>query len=110
MSRVVQNKKYSMIINSMMATVAVHSNGLFTLPDSDSDSDSGSESDSDSKPSGYIALCRSFDTLWSQIQIPILKVCSHRTTPSPLMGGTFDLFDGHCDRQNGLHTHFCPST
>ena len=93
MSRVIQNKQYhSMIINSMMATVAVHSNGLFTLPDSDS----GSESDSDSKPSGYIALCRSFHTLWSQIQIPILKVCSHRTTPSPLMGGTFDLFDGHC--------------
>ena len=22
------------------------------------------------------------------------------------IGGTFDLFDGHCDRQNGLHTHF----
>ena len=22
-----------------------------------------------------------------------------------LTGGTFDLFDGHCDRQNGLHTH-----
>ena len=21
------------------------------------------------------------------------------------MGGTFDLFDGHCDGQNGLHTH-----
>ena len=23
-----------------------------------------------------------------------------------LMGGTFDLFDRHCDGQNGLHTHF----
>ena len=23
-----------------------------------------------------------------------------------LMGGTFDLFDGHCDWQNGLQTHF----
>ena len=23
-----------------------------------------------------------------------------------LTGGTFDLFDGHCDGQNGLHTHF----
>ena len=22
------------------------------------------------------------------------------------MSGTFDLFDGHCDGQNGLHTHF----
>ena len=22
-----------------------------------------------------------------------------------LMGGTFDLFDGNCDGQNGLHTH-----
>ena len=22
------------------------------------------------------------------------------------MGGTFDLFDGHCDGQNGLRTHF----
>ena len=22
-----------------------------------------------------------------------------------LTGGTFDLFDGNCDRQNGLHTH-----
>ena len=35
-----------------------------------------------------------------------LKVCSHRTTLSPLTGDTYDLFDGHCDRQNGLHTHF----
>ena len=25
------------------------------------------------------------------------KICSHRTTPSPLTGGTFDLFDGHYD-------------
>ena len=23
-----------------------------------------------------------------------------------LAGGTFDLSDGNCDRQNGLHTHF----
>ena len=23
-----------------------------------------------------------------------------------LTGGTFDLFDGHCDGQNGLHGHF----
>ena len=23
-----------------------------------------------------------------------------------LMGNTFDLFDGHCDGQSGLHTHF----
>ena len=23
-----------------------------------------------------------------------------------LMGGTFDLFDGHCDWQSGLHTNF----
>ena len=23
-----------------------------------------------------------------------------------LMGGTFNLFDEHCDGQNGLHTHF----
>ena len=23
-----------------------------------------------------------------------------------LTSGTFDLFDAHCDRQNGLHTHF----
>ena len=23
-----------------------------------------------------------------------------------LTGGTFDLFDGHCDGQNGLHAHF----
>ena len=30
----------------------VHTNGLFTLPDSDSDPDS------DSKPDGYIVLCR----------------------------------------------------
>ena len=22
------------------------------------------------------------------------------------MSGIFDLFDGHCDRQNGLHIHF----
>ena len=22
-----------------------------------------------------------------------------------LMGGTFDLFDGNCDGQNGLYTH-----
>ena len=22
------------------------------------------------------------------------------------MDGTFDLFDRHCDGQNGLHTHF----
>ena len=36
----------------------------FTLPDLDSDSDS--------KPNGYIALCRSFHTLHSQIPIPIL--------------------------------------
>ena len=31
------------------------------------------------------------------------QLCSHRTTPSraaPL------IFDRHCDRQNGLHTHF----
>ena len=45
-------------------------NDLFTLPDSDSDSDL----DSDSKPNGYIALCRSFHTAQSQIQIPILTV------------------------------------
>ena len=25
-----------------------------------------------------------------------------------LTDGTFDLFDGHCDGQNGLHTHICP--
>ena len=37
------------------------------------------------------------------------KVCSHRTTPSPLMGDTFYLFHGHCDGLNGLHTHFSPS-
>ena len=24
---------------------------------------------------------------------------------STLTGGTFDLFNGHCDGQNGLHTH-----
>ena len=35
-----------------------------------------------------------------------LKVCSHRTPLSLLTGGTFDLFDRHCDGQNGLHTHF----
>ena len=28
------------------------------------------------------------------------------TTTVTLIGGTFDLFDGHCDGQNGLHTHF----
>ena len=28
------------------------------------------------------------------------------TVTVTLTGGTFDLFDGHCDRQNGLHTHF----
>ena len=22
------------------------------------------------------------------------------------MGGTFDVFNGHCDRKNGLHIHF----
>ena len=22
------------------------------------------------------------------------------------MGGTFDVFNGHCDRQNGFHTNF----
>ena len=37
-------------------------------------------------------------------------VYSHRTTPSPLTGSRFDLIDGHCDGQNGLHTHLCPST
>ena len=42
----------------------LHSSGLFTLPDSDSDSGS--------KPNRYIALCRSFQTAQSQIQIPIL--------------------------------------
>ena len=41
-------------------------NGLFTL--SDLDSDSGS------KPSGYIAQCRSFHIAQSPIQIPILTV------------------------------------
>ena len=39
------------------------SNGLSTLPDSDSDSYF--------KLNSYIALCRSFHTVWSQIQIPI---------------------------------------
>ena len=34
-----------------------------------------------------------------------LKARSHQTTPSLLTGGTFDLFDGHCDGQNGLHNH-----
>ena len=48
----------------MKLCVVITSNGLFTLPDS--------ESDSDSKPNGYIALCRSFQTAWSRIQIPIL--------------------------------------
>ena len=38
--------------------------GLFTLPDSDSDLDS--------KPNGYIALCRCFQTVRSKNQIPIL--------------------------------------
>ena len=38
--------------------------GLFTLPDSDSDSNSNF--------CGYIALCKSFHTARSQIQIPIL--------------------------------------
>ena len=33
-----------------------------------------------------------------------VKVCSQRTTPSPLTGGTFLICDGHCDWQNGLHT------
>ena len=42
--------------------------GLFTLPYSDSDSDL----DSDAKPNGYIALCRTFDTAQSLIQISIL--------------------------------------
>ena len=23
-----------------------------------------------------------------------------------MTGGIFDLFDGHCDGQNGLHIHF----
>ena len=41
-------------------------NGLFTLPDSDLDSDS--------KPSAYIAQCRRFHTVQSQIQIPVLTV------------------------------------
>ena len=39
-------------------------NGVITLPDLDSDSDS--------KPSGYIALRRSFHAAHNQIQIPIL--------------------------------------
>ena len=40
------------------------SNGL---PDTDTDSDT----DSDYKPNGYIALCKTCHTTWSQIQIPI---------------------------------------
>ena len=28
------------------------------------------------------------------------------TVTVTLIGGPFDLFDGHCDRQNGLHVHF----
>ena len=32
------------------------------------------------------------------------------TATVTLTGGTFDLFDRYCDGQNGLHTHFFPST
>ena len=28
------------------------------------------------------------------------------TVTVALTGGTFDVFDGNCHRQNGLHTHF----
>ena len=53
----------------MSAASSTHrSNGLFTLLDLDSDSDS----DLDSKPNGCIALCGSFHTAQSRIQIPIL--------------------------------------
>ena len=39
-----------------------------------------------------------------------LKVCSHQTTPSPSpehwRATALIFFDGHCDRQNGLHYYF----
>ena len=34
------------------------------------------------------------------------KALLHRTTHVTLTDGTIDCFDGHCDGQNGLHTHF----
>ena len=40
----------------------------------------------------------------------VIKTHSHQAIPSPftitLTGGTFDVFDGNCDGQSGLHNHF----
>ena len=35
-----------------------------------------------------------------------VKVCSHRKTRIMLTFGTFDIFDGYCDGQNGFCSHF----
>ena len=41
-------------------------------------------------------------TVTVKAHLRLIHTKRHNVT---LTGGTFDLFDGNCDRQNGLHTH-----